>query len=104
QSSSCQLDWIIGPGITLHSSLDYRSYTGFSFEGKNTITLLNLGLGKKLFAGQKGELQFAVFDVLGENSNLSQSSTGTYIEENQSLALTRYYLLSFTYRIKNFQI
>ena len=104
QSSSCKLDWIIGPGITLHSSLDYRSYTGFSFAGKNTITLLNLGVGKKFFAGQKGELQFAVFDVLGENSNLSQSNTGTYIEENQSLALTRYYLLSFTYRIKNFQL
>ncbi|MFH1852951.1 MAG: outer membrane beta-barrel protein, partial [Candidatus Neomarinimicrobiota bacterium] len=102
-NTSGKLEWTIGPGITTHANLEYQTYNGFSVAGENALVLLNMGLGKKLFADDRGEIQFAVYDVLGQNSNISQTTTGNYIEENRTLALTRYYLLSFTYRIKNFR-
>jgi len=40
--------------------------------------------------------------VLKQNKSISRSVTETYIEDVQSQVLQRYFMLTFTYKLKNF--
>ena len=64
--------------------------------------LWNVSAGKKFLKDQKGELKFSVFDVLKQNKSISRTVTETYIEDVQSQVLQRYFMLTFTYKLKNF--
>ncbi len=59
-------------------------------------------VGKKFQKEQKGELKFSVFDLLKQNKSISRTVTETYVEDIQSQVLQRYFLLTFTYKLKNF--
>ncbi len=96
-----RLDWILWKGLTLSSNIAYQTYAGYTLEDNDYI-LWNMGIGKKLFANQRGEIQLSVYDLLNQNQNVTQSVTGSYIEETESLALTQYILLSFNYNLRNF--
>jgi len=64
--------------------------------------LWNVSAGKKFLKDQKGELKLSVFDVLKQNKSISRTVTETYIEDVQSQVLQRYFMLTFTYKLKNF--
>jgi len=44
-----------------------------------------------------------VFDLLGQNRAISQNLTDTFFQTTQSLVLTRYFLLTFTYTLRSFK-
>ncbi len=64
--------------------------------------LWNVSAGKKFLKDQKGELKLSVFDILKQNKSISRTVTETYIEDVQSQVLQRYFMLTFTYKLKNF--
>jgi hypothetical protein len=64
--------------------------------------LWNISAGKKFFKDQKGELKLSVFDVLKQNKSISRTVSENYIEDVQSQVLQRYFMLTFTYKLKNF--
>ena len=86
----------------------------FNTEGINTLfsgldefdqqfTLLNMSIGQKFFKNQQGEIKFTAFDLLNQNTSVNRQVTEAYIEDSRSLVLNRYYLLTFTYSIRNFR-
>jgi hypothetical protein len=58
--------------------------------------------GKKFLANQKGELKLSVFDLLKQNQSISRNVTETYIEDIQNQVLQQYFMLTFTYNLRNF--
>ena len=56
----------------------------------------------KFFKGQKGELKLSVFDLLKQNQSITRNITGNYREDVLTNVLQQYFLLTFSYNLKNF--
>jgi len=54
--------------------------------------------------GNAAELRLAVTDLLGQNTGVSRSVSGQYIEDSLTQVLRRYVMLQFSYRLRNFQL
>ena len=52
---------------------------------------------------QKLEVKLIAFDILNQNNSISRDVTETYIEDRQTNVLTRYFMLTVTYNIRNFK-
>lgn len=64
--------------------------------------LWNAGIGKKFLKDQKGELRLNVFDILNQNQSVTRNVTESYIEDVQNQVLRQYFMLTFTYNLRNF--
>jgi hypothetical protein len=51
---------------------------------------------------RKGELKVSVFDLLRQNRAITRNVTELYIEDTQNRVLQQYFLLQFTYNLRNF--
>jgi 1,2-phenylacetyl-CoA epoxidase catalytic subunit len=77
-------------------------YKGLSDGFNQNYWLWNMGLGKKFMKDQKGELKFSVFDLLKQNQSITRTSTESGIQDVQNKVLRQYFMLTFTYKLKNF--
>ncbi len=103
QQSSLRFNWIIIDGFVFRTDLANQRYTGLSGDDFNQdFWLWSLGLGKKLFANERGEITLSVNDLLNQNRNISRTVTETYIQDTRTNALTRYFMLTFTYNLRHF--
>jgi hypothetical protein len=48
------------------------------------------------------ELKLSVFDLLKQNQSITRTVESNYIEDTRSRVLTQYFMLTFTYSLKNF--
>ena len=101
--AGAQVNLLTKKGWFLQNDLNNQTYLYKS----NTATdqnfwLWNVSAGKKFLKDQKGELKFSVFDLLKQNKSITRTVTETYIEDVQSQVLQRYFMLTFTYKLKNF--
>ena len=105
QSSKLKFNWILPKGLVFRTDLNHLLYKGLSDDNFDTNYLLwNLGLGKKIFKNQLGEISLSVFDLLKQNNNITRNITDVYIEDTQTQALQRFVMLNFTYNFRNFNV
>jgi hypothetical protein len=105
QSAGIQFNLLSKNGWFLQNDLSNQSYIYKSPSTPNqNFWLWNISAGKKFLKDQKGELKLSVVDLLKQNKSISRTVTETYIEDVQSLVLQRYFMLTFTYKLKNFGI
>ncbi len=102
-NAGLQLNLLGKSGWFLQNDLNNQTYQ----YKNNTVPdqnfwLWNISAGKKFLKDQKGELKLSVFDILKQNKSISRTVTETYIEDVQSQVLQRYFMLTFTYKLKNF--
>ena len=65
--------------------------------------LWNMSVGRKFLKDKKGELKLTAFDVLKQNVSFSRSvNDDGDIYTQRSKVLTQYFLLTFTYNLRNF--
>ncbi len=102
QNSQLRLNLIFGPGLVFNGQLSHQYYDAFSDAFDQNFLLLNLSLGKQLFANKRGKIALTVFDALSQNNALEQNITGTYVESLRSLVLQRYAMLTFSYQLRHF--
>ena len=76
--------------------------TGRAAGYNQRLALWNLALARQFFANQQGELKLEVHDLLNQNRSLVRNPTETYVEDVRSVVLQRYFLLSFTYYLRQF--
>lgn len=101
QSTRLRLNWIFGNGFVFRSTLNHTANSGLSAGYNQNFVLWNMELGKKMLQ-QKAELKFTIFDLLKQNQSIQRSVSGSYIEDKQTQILTQYFMLTFTYNIRNF--
>jgi hypothetical protein len=103
-SAGLKFSWIFWKGIVWTNNVTNQYYKGLSSNSYNQDYILwNMGLGKKLFANQRGEIKLNVYDLLNQNTVISQSVNGNYIQDTRTNALKRYFMLTFTYNLRQFQ-
>jgi hypothetical protein len=96
------VNWIFWGPVFIRGDYSYYHNTGLGEGIKDEYSLVNLGIGSKLFENNKGEIRLEVFDVLDQNTSLNRTVNETYIENKSTRVLQRFYLLTFTYNLSLF--
>ena len=102
QAAGIQTNFLTKNGWFLQNDVSSQSYTGMSDGYNQSYWLWNAAIGKKFLKSQAAELKLSVFDLLKQNQSISREVTATYIEDSQSRVLQQYFMLTFTYSLKNF--
>ncbi|MBF8295612.1 MAG: TonB-dependent receptor [Bacteroidetes bacterium] len=101
-NASFRFNWTFWEGFTIRTDVRNQLYTRSQTGYRQEYTLWNVIIGKKFFSDNRAEISFQGFDLLNQNTNVNQTVTDTYIEEQQTKNLNRYFLLTFSYRLNNF--
>ncbi|MCC9166647.1 outer membrane beta-barrel protein [Pontibacter sp. XAAS-A31] len=102
QNTSLKYNWIFLNGLVYRTELNHQFNSGLS-EGYDANYLLwNMSISKKIFRNQQGEISLSVNDLLRQNVSVQRNVTAQYVEDVQSSALQRYFMLTFTYNLRNF--
>jgi hypothetical protein len=84
------------------SDLWLTRYAGRSAGFNEGVALWNLGITRQFFKNKQGELKLQAYDLLKQNRSVVRNVTDIYLEDVRSLVLTRYFMLSFTYNLREF--
>ncbi len=103
QAAGLQFNWLSKSGWFLQNDISYQSTSGYSEGYNQNYALWNAGAGKKFLKDQAGELKLSVFDLLKQNQSITRTvSSGNIITDSQSQVLQQYFMLTFTYKLRNF--
>ncbi|MFN2440893.1 MAG: outer membrane beta-barrel protein, partial [Chitinophagaceae bacterium] len=102
QVASLQLNLLSKTGWFFQNDLNNQRYTGLTEGFNQNYFLWNMSIGKKLLKDRKGELKLSVFDLLKQNESITRNVTETYIQDIRNEVLTQYFMLTFTYNLRNF--
>ncbi len=90
-------------GLVLSTDFTQRLYAGLSSAYNQQFLLWNAGIGYKMLKDQKLELRLSVFDLLNQNRSIARTVTETYVQDTYTTVLTRYFMFTVMYTIKNFK-
>jgi Outer membrane protein beta-barrel family len=102
QTAGLQLNLLSKSGWFIQNDINNQSYTGLSAGFNQNYWLWNAAIGKKFLKNHAGELKLSVFDLLKQNRSITRTVTESYIEDVQNQVLTQYFMLTFSYKLKNF--
>lgn len=102
QQAGLQFNLLSKSGWVLQNDLSSQLYRGLTDGFNQQFWLWNAGVGKKFLKDKKGELRLSVFDLLKQNRAITRTVTETYLEDVQTQVLQRYFMLTFSYRLRNF--
>lgn len=102
-NSAVKFNWQFLKRIVLRTSFNY-TYNQYLENDNNQqeLFLLNAAIGCKVFKNERGEFALGVNDLFNQNNNLSRTINDAYIEDQRTNNLQRFFMLSFTYHIRNF--
>jgi hypothetical protein len=101
QSTSLRYNWTFWDGIVYRTELSHQLFSGLAEGFNNNFLLWNMSISKKLFQN-KGEISLSVNDLLKQNISIQRNITDLFVEDVQSMVLQRYFMLTFTWNIRNF--
>jgi hypothetical protein len=103
QSTGVQLNLLSKRGgWFLQNDVSGNIYSGLSTGFNSRFWLWNAATGKKIFKKKTGEIKLTVFDLLKQNQSIARNITGSYIQDLQTQVLKQFFMLTFTYKLKNF--
>ncbi len=88
--------------FVLTSNLSYFFDTGFEESEPIKMTLWSASIGYKLFKKQNAEIALKGFDLLNNAKNVRRSVNDEAVTDVVSNTLTRYFLMSFSYNLRQF--
>lgn len=89
-------------GIVLSTDLNYAATSGYS-NGYDTKTWMwNAEISYQFLRGRNAAVSLKAYDILGQRSNVSRTVTANYIDDNRYNSLTRYVMVSVSYRFNTF--
>lgn len=102
QSAGVVVNLLSKSGWFIQNDVTNQTYSGLS-EGLNqSYWLWNAAIGKKFLKNRVGELKLSVFDLLKQNQAISRTVNEYSIVDSRSQVLQQYFMLTFTYSLKNF--
>jgi hypothetical protein len=97
-----RFNWIFLKNWVLRNDVNNLLYAGLGEDFNENYWLWNVNLGRKFLANNRGELTLGVYDLLDQNKSVSRNVTSNYVEDVRSNVLNRFFMLTFTYNIRNF--
>lgn len=90
-------------GITFLTEVNHQINQGLSDGFNQSFFLVNAAFGYKFLKDKKADLRLVGFDILKQNISVQRNITDFYLEDSSYNVLTRYFMLVFTYQIRNFK-
>ena len=103
-TSSSSVKWQFATKSYFESSFNYSVYKNESFGFNRNVPLLNASIRQIVGKTNRIELRLAAFDIFNKNQSISQTASQNYVIITTANTLARYFLLSFSYNIKGFDI
>ena len=104
QSIGAQVNLLSKKGWFVQNDVSGNTYTGLSGGLNQSFWIWNAAIGKKFLKNKAAELKLSVFDLLKQNQSITRTITGTEITDAQTQVLQQYFMLTFTYSLKNFGV
>jgi uncharacterized membrane protein YgcG len=102
QNTSLRFNWLFLDGFVFNTTLNHNLYTGLTQSFNQNFLLWNAGLGYKMLKDKSLEARLNVYDILNQNRSINRAVTETYIEDSYTNVLQRYFMLTLTYTLRNF--
>lgn len=89
-------------GVSINTDLDYSATTGYSTGYDVNQWMWNANLSYSFLRNQAATVSLKVYDLLQQKSNISRNVTPNYIDDSRYNSLTRYFMVTFTYKFNTF--
>lgn len=100
--ASAKGNYIYKKRLVLSSDVVYNKYSGLSSGFNQVFALWNGGVGYKFAKNNAAEFRISCYDILKQNRSISRNITESYVEDNQTKVLTRYFMATFTWNFRKF--
>lgn len=89
-------------GLTLSTDLNYTATSGYSAGYDSRSWLWNATVSYKFLPGDAATVSLRAYDLLNQKSNIRRSISASYIDDTRYNSLTRYFMVSLTYKFNTF--
>ncbi len=89
-------------GFVFATDVTYSATNGYSQGYDTNQWLVNASISYQFLAGKAATVSVKVYDLLKQKSNVSRNITANYFDDTMYNSLTRYFMVSFTYRFSSF--
>ncbi len=86
---------------SVESQFNYIIYSGLGDGFQRSLPIWNASFGAYVMEGKKGLLRLSAYDLLGQNEGLSRNAQLNTLVDERLNALSRYFMLSFSYLVRN---
>lgn len=102
QRAGLRMNLLTKFGLFFSNDISFEANKGLAAGYNEDYWLWNMAVGQKFLKNKRGELKLSVFDLLGQNRSISRDVTESYIQDIKSEVLQQYFMLTFTYKLRNF--
>lgn len=102
QSANFRINWIFWKNFVLQTDVAGQFNQGLSSSFNENYVVWNASFGKKFLKSNAAELKLSCFDILNQNKNIDRNVTASMIRDSRSNTFPRYFLVIFTYNLRNF--
>ena len=89
-------------GLVLGSDFSYGNTSGYSEGFDNEQWLWNASISYQFLRNRQATITLKAYDLLQQKQNISRSVTANYIQDREFNTVTRYFMLSFSYKFQSF--
>jgi hypothetical protein len=89
-------------GIVLATDLSYNASSGYTAGYNQNEWMWNASISYQFLPGKAATIMLKVYDLLQQKQNIQRSVTANYIDDTEYNSLTRYFMLTFTYKFNTF--
>ncbi len=94
--------WYAPFGLVINSDLTFSTTSGYSAGYDQKQWMWNASISYQFLKGREATVMLRGYDLLQQRKNISRSVTANYIDDSSYNSLTRYFMLSFSYRFNTF--
>ncbi len=89
-------------GLVLASDINYSASKGYTEGFNEDQWMWNASISYQFMRGRAATIMLKVYDLLQQKQNIQRSVTANYIDDSEYNSLTRYFMVTFTYRFNTF--
>lgn len=89
-------------GLVIATDLNYTATSGYSAGYDTDEWMWNASLSYQFLRGRNATVSLQAFDLLQQRSNVRRNITANYIDDTRYNSLTRYFMVSFSYKFSTF--
>ncbi len=89
-------------GLVLNTDLSYGNTSGYSQGYDSEQWLWNASVSYQFLKNKQATIGIRAYDLLHQKQNISRNITANYIQDSEFNTVTRYFMLTFSYRFTAF--
>lgn len=89
-------------GLVLSTDLNYDATNGYSAGYDRNEWMWNASIAYQFLRGRNATITLKAYDLLRQKNNVSRTVTANYIDDSRYNSLTRYFMITFSYKFNTF--